>query len=127
MEVSVENQNEFASSIDNMMFVVETVATLFTTGQGKESYEDYMVGCNEFVSIVDKMLQDGSINHKSAYIFMDMYLGGLLVPESEKLDDLIDKGVKLNKLEAITEITSGDELFSMVAKKRDEFWKGLNG
>jgi hypothetical protein len=127
MEMNGKVNEVLGAGINNMFFVIESMAALYSTGNGKAAYINDEEGPADFMVKVNQMIADGTINTKSAFILLDIYLGGLLIPETEKIDDLIAKGVSVDKAEAIEKITEADETYAMVLNKRNELWKELNG
>lgn len=112
--------------IHDLHYIIDVVATLFQTGSGLETFQEPEMVVSEFQNKLNAMLAEGSINGISAYMFSELFLGGLLLPESNQLNLLINKGAPIDKVEAISAIANGNQLYSNVTKLRDGYWEGAN-
>lgn len=126
---TVEAQGEAVEAptpTQELHFLVEWLGSLFTGGMGVETFDGDEGSVDEFLNKVDERVAAGDFNNRTAFLFLDLFLGGLLIPDADRLKELAGRGARLNIKQMLDDISLGDAVFSKVQEKRDFYGKAAH-
>lgn len=125
IEQEVEREQSAANAVSpsqQLHWVIGLISKLFEGQEGLDTFEDPVLAIEGFQDLLGELMESGHINKKSAYLYMDLLLGGLILPDTLKIDHLIAMGATVNKTESVFAIVSKHEIYALVKAKRDELW-----
>ncbi|MGP1715677.1 MAG: hypothetical protein ACTS9Y_00730 [Methylophilus sp.] len=114
---------EVPTATQQLHFLVDWLGTLFTGGLGVDTFDGEEGSIDQFMNKIDERLEAGDFNSRTAYLFLDLFLGGLLAPDVERLNQLAGRGAKLDVDQMLHDLSVNDPVFSKVMKKRDYYGK----